>query len=645
MEKAFATVPVESFLYHSNRNDFSRWLFARAETVLASKVRPLTVEDFSGNVEEGRRFLIAAIHARRKWRQKGTVAAFDAADFDPDTDFLKIGKGSLGGKARGLVFTSTLLQRNSALHEKYPQLDRVIPHTLVLTTEGFDAFIRKGNLQSLAEADSNDAEIAEAFRQVQFPDWITRDLRVYLDQIHFPLAVRSSGLLEDAQFRAYAGLYHTCMIPNNHHDLEVRLQDLLAAVKMVFASTYFQGPKAFARRVGQRTEEEKMGVIIQELVGEEHNGYFYPAISGVAQSYNYYPFARMKPEEGMATIALGFGKTVVEGGRALRFSPKHPQIIPQFSSVDNILKNSQFTYYALKMNGSSIQHDSNDGSGLDRRDLADSADDPAVQAVASTYLPDEHRLKDNANMPGQRMITFAPIFKYKTFPLAELLTDILEISQKGMGCPVEIEFSVNLCPKPDRKPSFAILQVRPMTARAELMEVEIMDEEIKRAFCYSAKSMGNAVKTDMTDILFVKPDTFAPSRTPDIAAEIGLLNSELSRQKRPFVLIGPGRWGSSDRWLGIPVQWVDISGVGAMVEATSPLLKAEPSQGSHFFHNVTTLGINYMTVTENDADFINWSWLTSQPRFQETKFIAHVRLEKPFILKVDGRKSRGVMYV
>lgn len=644
MEKALAYIPADSFLYHSGRNDFSRWLFARAETVLASKVRPLTVADFSGDIEKGRQFLRDAIHARRKWRQKGTAADFDASDFDPDTDFLKIGKGSLGGKARGLVFISTLLQRNQALHEKYPQLDIIVPHTLVIATEGFDNFVREGNLRVLAEADVPDEEVAAAFVAVSFPERFTRDLQAYLDQVRYPLAVRSSGLLEDAQFRAYAGLYHTYMIPNNHPDIQVRLDHLQTAIKLVYASTYFKGPKAFARRVGQRTEEEKMAVIIQELVGAEHQGFFYPAISGVGQSYNYYPFARMKPEEGIATIALGLGKTVVEGGRALRFSPRHPQIIPQFSSVENMLNNSQLSFYALKMTGPPKMLDLHDGSGLDRRDVADAADDPPVRSVASSYLPDEHRLKDSGDIPGQKVITFAPILKYKTFPLAELLSDILEMSQKGMGCPVEIEFSVHLAPRSGQRPAFSFLQVRPMTARAELREVEIDSDEVDRSFCYSTSSLGNAVKEDMSDIVFVKPDAFDPGRTPEIAGEIGRVNNELSRQGRPYLLIGPGRWGSSDRWLGIPVHWVDISGVGAVVEATSPQLKAEPSQGSHFFHNVTTLGINYLTVADNGSDFIKWDWLNSQQRSTETKFLAHVRLERPFTLKVDGRKSRGVIY-
>jgi CheY-like chemotaxis protein len=640
-EELLQRVPEDSFIHHCNRNDFSRWLFARTEIMLASKVRPLRDDDFS-SVKSHREYLISLIQTRRQRHLKGVVANFDAGDFDPDTEFSKIGNGSLGGKARGLAFVANLLQRLPAVHKKFKDVDIFVPQTLVVTTEGFDAFVEANDLKKLAKSDMPDEKIAEAFRNASFPQWIAEALKAYLARIKYPLAIRSSSLLEDAQFRAYAGLYRTYMLPNVDADLETRLRQLISAIKLVYASTFFQDPKAFSKRVGHRTEEEKMAVIVQQLVGERYGDYFYPTISGVAQSHNYYPFAKMKPEEGIATVALGLGKTVMEGEKALRFSPKYPQLLPQRSTVEDILENAQQFFYALKMTPDHREIGILEDVNLEKRDVSDADEEPPVALLASTYIPEEHRIRDSAHMPGYRVLTFAQIMKYGRFPLAEILTEILALGQEGMGCPVELEFSVNMPKDPKHKPQFAFLQLRPMTARADLLQVEITDDEAARAFCVSRRALGNAEKKDMADILFVKPDCFDPGKTPQIAREIGELNAGLLRESRKYLLIGPGRWGSADRWLGIPVSWADICGVGAMVETSSSRLKADPSQGSHFFHNITTLGITYATVSEDD--FIDWNWLTSQPPANETAHIAHIQLTGPFILKVDGRSSKCVIY-
>jgi CheY-like chemotaxis protein len=643
LEEALLTVPDESFYYHWSNNDFSRWLFARTEITLASRLRPVTADDFSGNVKGMREFLIASLRARRLRRQKGVVVDFDPHDFDPEMDFLKIGKGSLGGKARGLVFISTLLRRTPALFEKYPNLEILVPPTLIITTEAFDAFIQAGDLKELSKTDLPDHEVAGQFLKTALPDWITDSLRAYLQSVHYPLAVRSSGLLEDAQYWAYAGLYQTYMIPNDHFDFDLRLQQLVTAVKLVYASTYFQGPKAFARRVGQRTEEEKMAVIVQRLIGGKHNQFFYPAVSGVAQSHNYYPIYNMKPQDGLATVALGLGKTVAEGGQALRFSPRHPQLLPQFASVEDTLKNAQRSFYALKIDGRAATLEVDDRKGLALRDINTALEEAPVKILASTFVEADHRFSDNPLAQGPKVVTFNNVLKYKSFPLAELLVDILELLHEGMGCPLELEFSVHLCPPGDCRQTFALLQVRPMSARVDSMEVDLAPEDIDRAFVYSTAALGNALRNDMTDILYVKPESFDPARTVEISREISQFNKELSQAGRPYLLIGPGRWGSADRWLGIPVVWADISGVGAMVETTAANLKAEPSQGSHFFHNVTSLGINYLTVTGHGAEFIKWDWLAAQPVIKETGYLAHLRLDRPFSLKVDGRRSHGVI--
>jgi CheY-like chemotaxis protein len=643
LEEILRHIPEDSFVHHATRNDFSRWLFARTEIMLASKVRPLRDEDFK-SVEDHRQYLVSLIQTWRQRRQKGVVANFEASDFDLDTEFLKIGKGSLGGKARGLAFVANLLQRLPAIHKKFKDVNIFVPQTLVITTEGFDFFVEENGLRELAKSDAPDAEIAEAFRNASFPQWIAEDLKIYLDRIKYPLAIRSSSLLEDAQFRAYAGLYQTYMLPNDHPDLEIRLEQLISAIKLVYASTYFRDPKAFSKRVGHRTEEERMAVIVQQLVGERYGGYFYPAISGVAQSHNYYPFAKMKAEEGIATVALGLGKTVMEGEKALRFSPKYPQLLPQRSTVEDILENSQQFFYALKMAGDHPELGIHEDANLEKRDIGDADEEAPIQLLASTYIPDEHRIRDSSHMPGYRVLTFAQVLKYGRFPLAEVLSEVLVLGQEGMGCPVELEFSVNIPQGTEPKPEFAFLQLRPMTARADLLQVEISDDEMDRAFCASTHALGNTETNDMADIIYVKPDEFDSGRTQQIAREIGELNSALMKASRKYLLIGPGRWGSADRWLGIPVSWAEICGVGAMVEIASSQLRADPSQGSHFFHNITTLGITYATVSDADSDFINWDWLKAQPVVNETAYVAHAKLDSPFILKADGRSSRCVMF-
>jgi CheY-like chemotaxis protein len=642
LEKILLDIPDDSFILHCSRNDFSRWLFARSEILLASKLRPVSHADFS-DVDSHRQFIINSFHELRKWRQRGIVANFDTRDFDPDTEFFKIGKGSLGGKARGLAFASTLLRRNSKIHKKFPNIDISVPQTLVVTTDAFDDFVEMNNLRELAKADATDAEIASQFMKAEFPEWVHDDLKAYLAQINYPLAIRSSSLLEDAQFRAYAGLYRTYMIPNDHPDLQKRLEHLISAVKLVYASTYYRGPKAFSKRIGQRTEEEKMAVIVQQLVGDRYANRFYPAISGVAQSHNYYPFSRMKPEEGIATMAMGLGKLVMEGEKALRFSPRYPQLLPQRSTVEDILENAQRFFYSLKLEDAFHPLGVNEDTTLDKKEITEVVEDLPMKLLASTYIPEEHRIRETAHFAGHRVLTFAPILKYNTFPLADILSEALKMGREGMGCPVELEFSVNLCEDNNCRPEFAFLQLRPMTAREELIEVEISLEEINRAFCVSSNALGNAVKQDLADIIYVEPDAFDPTRTLEIAQQIGMLNSDLIKEDRKYLLIGPGRWGSADRFLGIPVSWAQISGVGAMIEIASSKLKAEPSQGSHFFHNITSLGINYVTVTDSNDCFLKWDWLKSLPVVKKTAFVNHVRLDKPITLKVDGRKSYCVM--
>ncbi|MFQ5483886.1 MAG: PEP/pyruvate-binding domain-containing protein [Desulfobacterales bacterium] len=642
LEKRLHSVPDDAFINHCGRNDFSRWLFARSEIELASRVRTIRGDLFD-STESHRRFIISLIHDRRMSRQKGIVIQFDPKGFDADSEFFRIGIGSLGGKARGLAFMSTLLRRNFMLEKRYAQINTFIPQTLVIATDIFDTFVENNRLKTLAKQNLTDEAITARFYQAEFDSEIKDQLRTYLSHVSYPVAVRSSSLLEDSQFRAYAGLYTTYMLSNDHPDLQCRLEQLLNAIKMVYASTYFQGPKSFSMRVGSRTEEEKMAVIVQQLVGKKYDRFFYPAISGLAQSHNYYPFSTMKPEDGITMIALGLGRTVMEGGRTLRFSPSHPELLPQYSTVDDILKNSQRIFYALKTNEPVCRLGVNDGATLARREIIDASDESSVKALCSAYIPEEHRIRDSGGMKGYPLVTFASILKYHLFPLSDILKDILAIGQDGMGCPVEIEFAVDLNADKTGKHQFAILQIRPMSAREEMMNVDILPEDLNRAFCISQHALGNTVNEEMFDIVYIKPDSFDPALTVEIARQIGQINAKLLNADRKYLLIGPGRWGSADRWLGIPVKWSDICGVGAIVETGHPTLNAESSQGSHFFHNITSLGINYLTADEKKGNRLDWQWLNSLPRATETDHVAHVALDHNMTLKVDGRKSQAVI--
>ena len=643
LEKKMEKIPQEAFRFHCRRNDFSRWLFARSEIELAAKVRPIRDEDFT-DARSHCAYLTAIIHERRMQRQKGLVIDFDSKYLDQDFEFCKIGGGSLGGKARGLAFMNTLLHQHTDLHGKFANVKIRIPQTLVITTEGFEDFIEFNNLLDLAKLDLTDDEVAERFMTAKLPPQLINQLKAYLSNVRYPLAIRSSSLLEDAQYRAYAGLYNTYMLANDHDGLDCRLEQLVNAVKMVFGSTYFSGPKAFSKRVGHRTEEEKMAVIVQELVGGRHGDYFYPAISGVAQSYNYYPFARMKPQDGVAAIALGLGKSVMGGESSLRFSPRYPNLLPDRSTVNDLLKNAQRYFYSLKMGGTTCQLGVDDSVTLARREIYDAMAEHPVRVMSSTYIPGEDRIVDSFSKSGSPVVTFHPVLKHDAFPLADILMALLRIGEQGMGSPVEMEFCLNPGSAPDVPGEFAVLQLRPMGAREELMQIDISEAEIEKAIIYSEQALGNTLVQDIRDIVFVKPDDFDPAKTLTIAQEIGKINAVLSRLERKYLIIGPGRWGSADRWLGIPVRWEDICEVGAIVETDHPLLRAEPSQGSHFFYNITTMGINYITITDPKLDRIDWAWLASLTIEQDLNFTSWVGLPKPIILKVDGRNSRCVIY-
>jgi CheY-like chemotaxis protein len=636
-EKLLAKIPDESLLYHASRNHFSNWIMARSEVAVASKMRQTRVADFA-DVAALRRYLLACIRSLRRQRQRGVVVSFSEHDFDVEMmDFVTIGDGSMGGKALGLAFMAKVFREGGAVSRATGPGFR-IPKTYVVTTSAFDAFVEANDLRRFRERGDNQ-EIAAAFRRAALPAWLVRDLTHVLRHVRFPLSVRSSSIMEDAHFRPFAGLYATYMLANDHPDPEVRLAQLLDAVRLVYASAYFAGPKAFARTARQ-IGKDGMGVMIQELAGSRRGDYFYPAVAGVAMSHNFYPVGKMKSEEGVAQIALGFGKTVVDGEASLRFSPRYPEALPQFSTVEDILANSQRYFYALRLGSANPEIDPRTAN-LERRRVAEATEEEPVRLLASTYLADEQRIRDSSG-GGSPVLTFAALLKYdKTLPA--MLAEILRIGRKGMGCAVEIEFAVDLDGQ-GRISDFCFLQIRPMAVENEPLADSIGAAEIARAFCTSEAALGHGRSAEIADIVYVKPDDFDPARTGEIAREIGRLNGRLVREERPYLLAGPGRWGSKDRWLGIPVEWQDISGVRAMVELRTEKMTADPSQGAHFFQNITAMGIHYITVTEG-KDRFDWQWLAGQPALTETRFLRHIRLPAPFVIKVDGRRSKGVMYV
>jgi DNA-binding response OmpR family regulator len=645
LEKVLPSVPDASVLYHATHNHFSNWLMARCEIFLASRLRPIKASDFP-SAAAIKAYLISSLRERRQKRQRGVISDFVPAKFDTESGFFKIGRGSMGGKARGLAFLATQLIENGWLQAKYPGVRITVPQSLVITTEGFEDFLDDNALRNFNPEGLDDDRIRGTFLAARFPVWLREDLKAFLQQVTYPLAVRSSSLLEDAQGQSFAGVYSTYMLPNCHSEHNLRLGHLINAVKLVWASTFLENPRALARSTLHRTAEEKMAVLVQALTGARHGDYFYPALAGVVQSYNFYPVGPMRPEEGIAHIALGLGKTVVEGGSVLHFSPRYPELLPQFSTVGDILRNAQREFFALKMAALPGQTGLEGQSALARLTVDQAADHPAVRFLASGYNPQDQRIRDRLGRGDTPVVTFASVLKHGGIPLPAILVDLLDLGHRGMGGPMEIEFALTLASAAQPQPNLSLLQIRPMAkAPTRPGEDALDDAEMHRALCYSSMLMGTGGLNTIRDLVYVKPEAFDPARTVAIAGEIAAFNGRLKAAGRKYLLIGPGRWGSADRWLGIPVRWQDISGVGAIVETTHPRLHAEPSQGTHFFHNITSLGISYITISRASRDFIDWPWLAGLPPARDGQFVRHVALAKPMRLKFDGKRSCAAILI
>jgi len=654
LERQLAVVPEESLIYHASHNHFSVWLMARSEFEVAERLRPRQISDFP-SVEDLRQFLIDMLRESRRRTYRGVIADFHRQQFDRDV-ITRIDQGSIGGKARGIAFLNMSLANSSA--DEFGGLQVQIPKSVVITTEAFDRFLDDNDLRDFAYTSEDDDEIAERFLDGRLGDKLRSDLTFVAHQIEGPLAIRSSSLLEDSLHQPMAGIYSTLMIPNQARNPEDRLQELCSAVKLVYASVFYRNAKSYLASTGNRVEEEKMAVIIQSLVGQRHGSRYYPHFAGVAQSHNFYPIGPQQPDDGIVHAALGLGRLVVDGGLALSFSPKHPQVLGQAGTLKMLLDSTQRGFYALDLKSECCLPQVDLLSNVRFFGLEQSEEDGTLLAVGSVYSPEDQSIRDDLHLPGPRVVTFNNILRHGAIPLAEALDRLLEIAQQGLGCPVEIEFACDMgdwgrsarLTRERREPVLYMLQVRPFLSRTTHKEVARLDYEPEQALCYSHRSLGHGVEESICDVVYVRRQTWEAAANKQIAQEIGTLNKALEAENRFYLLIGPGRWGTADPWLGIPVQWAQISNVRAMIEASPKGYDVEPSQGTHFFQNISSLRVGHLTLppgadtsSPQNGDFLDWDWLDRQAAANETNHLRHVRLSQPLTIVLDGRDGHGVI--
>jgi DNA-binding NarL/FixJ family response regulator len=654
LEEVLKTVPAESIAYHASRDHFSHWLTARCMFDIANRIRPRKAADFGGP-EAIRKFLVAALAEQRLRLQEGSISDWISKPDDAGSaaQFIRLGKGSIGGKARGLAFVGSLIARNG-LADRYPGLAIRVPYSVVVPTDEFDKFVEERKIQTGAGATQE--EIRERFRAPRLSDDLRYKLRRTVAPLQGPLAVRSSSLLEDSQLQPFAGIYATFMLPNNHVDPEERFGQLCRAIKAVWASTYSDDARAYIARTPYTVEEEKMAVLIQEVVGHPYaNERFYPHISGVAVSYNYYPIGHQRAEDGLAYVALGLGQQLVQGGAGLQFSPGEPSVLPQFGSPQDYLRYTQKRFYALDL----TQRTPDFGAaGATRQYALQVAEaDGTLALVGSVYAPDDDAIRDDLGMPGPRVVSFHNVLRWEALPLAAALKELLALFREGFGGPVEIEFAIDAGdlghPPPSRriphKPCLYVLQVRPQATQAleGIVETEGFDES--RVLCRTDRSLGHGVIEDIRDIVYVKRSDLQATETPAVAEQVGALNAELSAHKAPYLLVGPGRWGSSDPRLGIPVKWSQIAGARVIVETVFQDREVEPSQAAHFFHNVTAFRIGYLTISSVDRRdaaerrHLDAAWLEAQPVVADLGEVRHIRLVRPLRVLLDGRASTATI--
>lgn len=637
-------IPAESMFYHMSRNHLSRWLYSRAMFPLAEFLRDLSITSIE-EVDEARKIIFDAIVSYRRIKNQGVVAVFMSDRYDSYSNFARIGEGSMGGKGRGLAFLDVVSKRNKEFFD-FETTQIVIPKTVVLCVDKFDEFMEQNQLYGIALSDNvSDDEILKHFLAAKLPRSVVADLYAYLKAIDSPIAIRSSSLLEDAHYQPFAGVYSTYMVPNIKGHRISTLTMVCEAIKAVYASVYYKDSKTYMKATKNVISREKMAVVLQEVCGRQYGNRFYPSFSGVGRSLNFYPIGDEKPEDGVVNVALGLGKYIVDGGQTLRFSPKHPHNILQTSSLEFALNETQTHFNALDLSRTTFSPQVDDGFNLFRLSVSDAEADGTLRFVASTFDPYDQIIRDGLYEEKYRkVITFANILEHEVFPLAEIVDKVLKVGEREMGRPVEIEFAVNLDYAENKNNVFYLLQIRPIVDANKSIDEDLEQVPLDSTLITSRQALGNGIIDNLCDVVYVKEGMFGPSNNQLIAYDIDKINRQLMEQDRPYVLIGPGRWGSSDTWLGIPVKWPNIAGAKVIVEAGQTSYHIDPSQGTHFFQNLTSCGSAYLTVDGlDDREVCNMDYLESLPVVAETKYIKHVRLEQALVAKIDGKKGMAVV--
>ena len=640
LQKKVFQIPDDSLVYHLSRNHFSRFFYSRAMFPPAEVLKHVDVSDYK-DMDEARKLIFDLIVQYRRMKNTGVVAVYQKDRFDEYSNFARIGDGSLGGKGRGLAFIGAMVKR-------YPKLESDnfavnIPKTVVICTDIFDEFMETNELYPVALGDADDETILRYFLRASLPSRLIEDLMAFFDVVKSPIAVRSSSLLEDSHYQPFAGIYSTYMVPKIEEKYDM-LRTVSDAIKAVYASVFYKDSKAYMTATSNLIDQEKMAIVLQEVVGSRYNDHFYPTMSGVARSLNFYPIGNEKAEDGIANIALGLGKYIVDGGQTLRFSPRHPHSILQMSTMDFALRETQTRFYALDLKNMAEAFSVDDAFNLVKLGLKEADAEGSLKYIVSKYDPYDQIIRDGYYPGGRKILSFVNILQHDVFPLADTLDQILRIGQQEMGRPVEIEFAVNMDPSDHTRATFYLLQIRPIVDNKEIMDEDLSLVKNEETILSSTSVLGHGIVGDVQDIIYVKTGAFNSSNNQLIAYEIEKMNRSFTDQEKGYVLVGPGRWGSSDSWLGIPVKWPHISNARVIVECGLENYRVDPSQGTHFFQNLTSFGVGYFTVNPFKGDgWFDEAFLNAQPAVEETEYLRHVRFDAPITIKMDGKKSLGVV--
>lgn len=643
LQQLILRVPDKVLAYHAARNDFSKWLNARAIFPVAQLFKYLKSEDFE-NLDAIRNYIYEAISSFRISKGRGVIAKFDKNSFDEYLTFSRIGEGSIGGKARGLAFINSVIKEHNLIN-RFKNALITIPRTVVLSTDIFDEFMESNDLYKIGLSNATDEEILQAFIQAKLPGSLHQDLYAFVSVVNNPVAIRSSSKLEDSHYQPFAGIYSTYMIPVVREDHALTIRMLSNAIKSVYASVYYRESKAYMAATSNVIDEEKMGIILQEVCGTQKSNLFYPTLSGVARSINFYPVSPEKPTDGIASIAYGLGKYIVDGGVALRFSPRYPKKILQLSIPELVLRDTQKQFYALDLSTDSFVPSTDDAVNLKKLRVNEGEIDKSFKHACSVFDYDSYMLRDGFVERGKKVITFSNILNHEVFPLAEILQTLLDVGQKEMNLPIEIEFAVDLDVAPGMPGIFNFLQIRPIVDNEQSSSINLDNTRREDTILISQKALGNGKFMGIFDCVYVKPESFDPAKNPEIAKIIEKINNEMKSQERNYVLIGPGRWGTTDPWLGIPITWTQISEARVIVESGLENYRIDPSQGTHFFQNLTSFGVGYMTINPFIKDgYLDMDYLGGARAVYEDEFVRQVRFDKELKIIIDGRNNKGVVF-